>query len=179
MRISSKLPPTNPAYAPTLSITDKNLHYLASLASGTDPSYLTLSGGTKDVDGKRFGVYLAGRATIYNGATPGTLTVGVYQGKSVHIPVSVPLLNIPVNQSGLICPFWVRLELVYDGKNNSLSGMQYNQFYYSPANFTRGMSNMAEYMNVLPGNLSFTAGFQFNNFTPLAGTVIETTEFVL
>lgn len=177
-RVSSKLPPNHPSYVPILSVTDALQHYVASVSSSANPAAISLPGSTMDLDGKRFSIYFAGRATIYTGASPGNLQLAICQGNPAVNTLTALAFALPANQSGLICPFWLRVEMLYDAKNQSLSGMQYYNIYSSAAAFLRSFGPTSEFMSIAPSALDFTAGFVFS-VAPSAGTTIETTEFVL
>jgi hypothetical protein len=177
-RISSKLPASHPAFCPTLSITDTNTHSIASVASGTSPAYMSLPASAVDVDGRRFSIGVAGRITLYDGATQPTFNLHFRQGNpTANTLWSLGTLLRP-SQTGEKIPFRLGVECYYDAVAKQICG--FGRGYigtYQAVTSTNGAFWLVNAV-VSPNDLTFSVDMDFT-VAPLSGTTVQILEFGL
>jgi hypothetical protein len=174
-RLSCKLPETHPAFSPIVTAPNTSNITIKSTASGTAAAVLSIPASAVDVDGVRFGLYVAGRIKLYSGATPGTFSLTVQQGPFAQ-NLHTDSFALPANASEVYLPFYSQYQFFYDAKSQQLSGFTSgifgnasNGLLVSPTPFIAGTL-------VDPSNLAFDAYYRFT-VTPGSSTTVEILEF--
>jgi hypothetical protein len=174
-RLSYKLPDTHPSFSPRIESPDTSNITIKSVASGTNAAVLSIPASAVDVDGIRFGLYIAGRIKLYSGTTPGNFSLTVQQGPFVQ-NLHVDTFALPASASGLYLPFYSQYQLFYDAQSRQLSGFTSgifgnasNGLQVSPTPFIAGSP-------IDPSNLAFDAYVHFS-VQPGSMTTVEILEF--
>ena len=172
---SRKYSPTFSRFVPDVSNPPAGQTWVKSLISGSDPAVLSVPQGA-NVDGSKIPIFLSGRVTLYSGSTTPVFSLNICQGAARQSLFNTSC-QLPVSASGLLIPFSLSLQGVYDVKTRRLYGLVWGAIinlnatpaWIGPAFFNSGSP-------VAPDDLNFTAWYGFTP-APLAGTIVEILEF--
>jgi hypothetical protein len=176
---SRKYPPLHPRFVTDAQPTTTVITPVSSVASGAAPALLSIPIADLNLDGGKVALFLSGRATIYTGSNPGALAVNLYNGTVFDINHRIASISawLPANASGVVLPFSLSVQAVWDVKTQKLYGLYWGVV--DPANNRNfGWTPFAIPVVVNPNSMNFAAAWGFSQ-APLTNTTVEILEFRL